>query len=69
MPPHRVDDTMKKPQPAPDAARRSDARKARVLVRISIKERAQLDALAQARQVTVSDLMREALAPMIKKAS
>ena len=60
---------MKKPQPAPDAARRSDARKAALLLRVSIEERAQLDALAQARQVTVSDLLREALAPMIKKAS
>ena len=69
MPPHRVDTTMKKPQPAPDAARRSNARKAPILLRVSIEERAQLDALAQARQVTVSDLMREALAPMIKKAS
>jgi len=48
-----------------DAERRSENQSARVYVRMSSSEREALRLIAKARGITVADVMREVLAPVI----
>jgi hypothetical protein len=49
-----------------DTQRRSESRRAGVLVRMSHEEREALHAVAAARGTAVSDLLREAVAPYLE---